>query len=108
MNPHLSGMWFREPALKLYGTTRIAQPQRDQLRLARADGRTPAFVHVMFREWCYRIPVANAAGERVHVADIEHHLWGLVHDVNAREEHGERAVPIGRLTADHRDQWAKV
>lgn len=62
----------------------------------------------MFREWCYRIPVIDSAGERVTATDIERNLWGLVNDVHAREVQGEVVTPIGRLTADDRDRWAKV
>lgn len=41
-------------------------------------------------------------------AEIEARFRAVMLDVESRLANGERAVPIGVLSADDRDTWAKV
>jgi hypothetical protein len=45
---------------------------------------------------------------RVHAIHIEERLRAIVRDAEARLANGEKAVPVGVLSADQRDIWAKV
>lgn len=100
------GKWFRGPALSLFGTTRIPHANCDSLVNRATKG--PKWVHVMFREWSYRIRVSTEDGRRTPVSQLEQGLNDAVADVARRESNNEACVPLGRLTADHRDTWANV
>lgn len=100
------GKWFRGPALRLFGTTRIPQPRCDTL-LGPANENS-CWVHVMFREWSYRVLVYGNSGTRIGPAALEEALSAVVSDVQRREAAQEPCLPVGRLTADHRDTWARV
>jgi carnitine O-acetyltransferase len=100
------GKWFRGPALRLFGTTRIPRLHCDTL-IGPANEKNH-WVHVMFREWSYRILVYNKSGTRISPATLENALAAVVSDVRGREAARESCLPVGRLTADHRDTWARV
>lgn len=100
------GKWFRAPALRLFGTTRVALPKCDTL--ITANSPRDRWVHVMFREWSYRVAVYEGDGTRIPVSHLERSLSAVVEDVRVREARDEVCVPIGRLTADDRDLWASV
>jgi Choline/Carnitine o-acyltransferase len=63
---------------------------------------------VMIHDWCYTVDVYSEDVKLLDVADIERYIRSVVEDANTRLEKGERAVPVGVLSADHRDLWAKV
>ena len=102
----LSGKWLCGPALRLFGTTRIPQLHCDALH--GLTGEKSCWIHVMFREWSYRVLAYNKFGARVSPATLEHSLAAVVSDVRDREAAQESCLPVGRLTADHRDTWAHV
>lgn len=62
----------------------------------------------MLHDWCYAIDVYDESRNRASFEEIEIRLCQVVRDVEKREAEGERAVPIGVLSADGRDRWAKV
>jgi hypothetical protein len=62
----------------------------------------------MLHDWCYAVDVYDEHQTLVNVIEIETRLRAVVKDVEARLERGERAIPIGVLSADDRDVWAKV
>lgn len=62
----------------------------------------------MFHDWSYEVQAIDARGVRLPVDGVETRLLDIVRDVELREAAGESPVPIGRLTADHRDLWAAV
>lgn len=62
----------------------------------------------MFHNFCYTIPVYSPTYELASPSDIYRRLRGVVADVDARIQAGEKAFPIGVLSADDRDIWAKV
>jgi hypothetical protein len=102
----VSGKWFRGPALRLFGTTRIPQLHCDTL--IGPVNEKARWIHVMFREWSYRVLVYNNSGTRISPVTLEKALAAVVSDVRHREAAQESCLPVGRLTADHRDTWARV
>ena len=56
----------------------------------------------------YAVDVINADGQAASPAIIEKRLRAVVEDVMSRRAAGQSAVPVGVLTTDDRDQWAKV
>lgn len=109
LRAHLA-KWFRSPALKLFGTTRIPRQHCDVLANPSPSlSRSPSqYILVMFREWCYRLLVTDAQGNRLGPDVIEKRLRDTIRDVWEREGRENKPVPVGRLTGDQRDLWAKV
>ena len=62
----------------------------------------------MASNWTYAVEVIDANGGIASPALLEQRLLAVVEDVQSRLARGERAVPVGVLTTDDRDQWAKV
>jgi hypothetical protein len=72
----------------------------------------PHRVLVMVYDWCYALDVYPDADAEHPSPDtprvLEQRLRAIVADAQARRRAGERAVPVGVMSADHRDQWAEV
>jgi len=68
----------------------------------------------MLHNWCYSVvvyepPVNGSKALRLSsLGDIEARLRAVVLDVEERLAKGEKALPIGVLSADDRDKWAQV
>jgi hypothetical protein len=62
----------------------------------------------MLHDWCYGVEVYDSNLNRVPVVEIERRLKAMVKDVDSRIRRWEKAVPVGLLSADDRDTWAKV
>lgn len=106
-NPLLSlAKWFRTPALRLYGTTRVPRLGCDILVTPKQTHEQ--YIHAMYREWSYRICVTDTTGRRISPDLIEKKLGAVIRDVEEREQDGKKCVPVGRLTGDNRDLWAFV
>jgi Choline/Carnitine o-acyltransferase len=63
---------------------------------------------LMLRDWCYAVEVLDNTETPVSASKIESCIWKAIHDANLRQRRGEKAVPIGVLTAHDRNSWAKV
>ncbi|KAF8308923.1 acyltransferase ChoActase COT CPT [Cantharellus anzutake] len=100
-----SGVWFRESALRLYGTTRIPKPGCDSVVLPGCQPGS-SYIHVMFHDWSYELQVTDLVGGQVPAREVEAGLLGIVDDVLRRERDGESPILVGVLTADARDLWA--
>lgn len=62
----------------------------------------------MFHNFCYTIPVYSSQGQLASPQFIYHRLRSVVADVDTRLKAKEVAFPIGVLSADDRNIWAKV
>ncbi|KAF5359195.1 hypothetical protein D9756_003110 [Leucocoprinus leucothites] len=104
-----TGIWLRDSTSKMFNTARIPQQHSDILStLPSKPHSLPArSLLVMFHNFCYTIPVYSPAGELASSREIYHRLRQVVTDVDARRNAGEEAFPIGVLSADDRDIWAK-
>ena len=105
-----TGIWLRESVSKMFNTARIPQKNCDILstpppRLCSLSARC---LLVMFHNFCYTIPVYSPSGQLASPKSIYDRLRNLVVDVDARLKAKEVAFPIGILSADDRDIWAKV
>ncbi len=93
----------------MYNVCRIPGVSCDSV--SQPDPASPAHnkVHLMIRDWSYAITVYNRDNELLEARDIEYRLWCAVEDAQKRAVSGaEEAVPVGVLSADERDIWAKV
>jgi hypothetical protein len=72
----------------------------------------PQRVLLMVYDWCYAIDVypdtSSDHPKPVDVRIIEERIREAVGDAQRRRGTGETAIPVGVLTADHRDKWAEV
>jgi carnitine O-acetyltransferase len=70
----------------------------------------------MIHDWCYSVVVyhppssnnPNRPGELLSPGEIEARLRAVVIDVESRLSNGEKALPVGVLSSDERDRWARV
>lgn len=63
---------------------------------------------LMLRDWCYAVDVLDDTDTSASASKIETCIWKVIHDVNLRQQRGEKAVPVGVLTAHDRNSWAEV
>ena len=104
-----SGLWFQETVAKMFNTCRIPQLHCDSL-----SPQPPPHVPnarkllVMVNDWTYAIEAYDENRQLLSVNIIEQHLRSVVHDATQRMQAGEEAVPVGILSADHRDRWTEV
>jgi len=62
----------------------------------------------MVNDWAYAIEAYDENRQLLSVDTIEQHLRSVVQDATQRIQAGEEAVPVGILSADHRDRWTEV
>ena len=120
MNIHiflLVGSWLLENTLKVFNIARIPEPLCDTLsEPPNLSSRAARSVLVMIHDWCYSVVAyhspsfnnPNRPGELLSPGDIEACLRAVVVDVESRLSNGEKPLPVGVLSADERDRWAKV
>jgi hypothetical protein len=63
---------------------------------------------IMVHDWFYAVDVYDDNHKLIKVGDMEKRFKAVAEDVSTRLGKGEKAVPIGLLSADRRDLWAKV
>ncbi|KAG2018014.1 carnitine acetyl transferase [Coprinopsis cinerea AmutBmut pab1-1] len=107
-----TGIWFRNSTSKLFNIARIPEFYCDMLsNPPETPTREARSLLVMVHDWCYAVPVYHPpVGDEYPVLmtprEIEAKLRSVVLDVEERLAKGEKAVPIGVLSADDRDKWA--
>lgn len=105
----IQGMWLRPWISRLFNISRIPLPGCDMLSeppsSSTSDTRS---VTVLCKDFVYQVEVQDRDERCLPVGELEKRLWEVVEDVRARDAKGEKAVPIGILSADDRDIWAEV
>lgn len=103
----------------MFNIARVPQRACDVLSFAPEDSEHRGCIVVTVHDWFYRVSVCeDASSQYLHrhpyflplatPQQLEARLLAVVADAGARLESGERAVPVGILTADERDMWADV
>jgi len=114
---HSAGAWLLESVEKMFNTARIPEPLCDTIsELPHPSCREARSILLMVHDWCYSVVVygpppsdnPSAPLTLLPVGEIEAHLRAVVLDVESRLSNGEKALPVGVLSADERDRWAKV
>lgn len=106
-----TGLWLRASTAKMFNMARIPKPSCDILsKPPQASNPEAQKIYIMIHNWCYAIPVYHPTSppKSVSVQEIETRIRSAVIDAEQRLAAGERAVPIGALTADQRDKWMQV
>ena len=62
----------------------------------------------MVNDWTFAVEVYNENRKLLSVDIIEQRLRSVVQDATRRIQAGEEVVPVGILSADHRDRWTEV
>ncbi|KAG0002293.1 Carnitine O-acetyltransferase mitochondrial [Entomortierella chlamydospora] len=88
-----------------FGAYRVADLPRD--RIVTTWPTTANYVAVMMRDQIFKVPVSGPNGERVSIKAIEQQLKNVVEAVNNMPQ-SEKQEPIGVLTSENRDTWAKA
>lgn len=103
-----TGLWIHETAGKVFNTCRIPQPHCDTLSPQPPPNVPNARkILVMVSDWIYAVEVYNENRKLYSVDDIEQRLTSVVQDAARRKQAGEKAVPVGILSSDHRDRWTE-
>ncbi|KAJ7455348.1 acyltransferase ChoActase/COT/CPT [Mycena galericulata] len=105
-----TGLWLRESIAKMFNIARIPKPKCDILSKPPAASDPDAQkIYIMIHGWCYAIPVYRPTSppKLLDVQEIETRIRSAVIDAQHRLIDGERAIPIGALTADERDRWTQ-
>ncbi|KAJ1649399.1 hypothetical protein IWQ61_009505, partial [Dispira simplex] len=91
---------------RMFGTTRIPQPGQDAIR--QPPPTTLRHIMVLAKDQVFAVPVFAKGDHRVRlsVGDIEDQLWHIVKQVTDPSLNLD--APVGVLTGDHRDAWAKL
>ncbi|RUS17363.1 hypothetical protein BC937DRAFT_90074 [Endogone sp. FLAS-F59071] len=88
-----------------FGAVRIADEPRD--RVITTWPATAKHITVLFRDQLFSVQVLSEKGERVPIKTIEGQLRMLVDQVNAVPQL-QLQPPVGVLTSEHRDTWARI
>jgi len=113
----LAGSWLLENTSKIFNIARIPEPLCDTLSEPPSlSSRAARSVFVMIHDWCYSVVVyhppsshyPNKPGQLLSPGEIEARLRAVVIDVESRLSNGEKALPVGVLSSDERDRWARV
>ncbi|KAF9116644.1 Carnitine O-acetyltransferase mitochondrial [Mortierella sp. AM989] len=88
-----------------FGAYRVADLPRD--RIVTTWPATANYVAVLMRDQIFKVPVSGPDGERVSTTAIEQQLKNVVEAVNNLPEK-DKQDPIGVLTSENRDTWAKA
>jgi carnitine O-acetyltransferase len=98
----------------MFNIARIPEPLCDTLsEYPDTPTRASRSILVMIHDWCYSVvvydpPVGDSPSKLSSPGEIEARIRAVVLDVETRLQNGEKAVPIGILSADDRDRWSKV
>ncbi|KAF9414228.1 Carnitine O-acetyltransferase mitochondrial, partial [Entomortierella beljakovae] len=88
-----------------FGTYRTAEFPRDKIVTSWPSKAN--YVAVMMRDQIFKVPVSGPNGERVSTKALEKQFKNVVEAVNNMPE-SDKQAPIGVLTSDNRDNWAKA
>ncbi|CAA7266960.1 unnamed protein product [Cyclocybe aegerita] len=111
-----AGAWMMESIEKIFNICRIPESFCDTLsELPPLSTRSARSILLMIHDWCYSVVVYHppdpenpkAPLKLLSPGEIEARLRAVVLDVEARLAHGEKAFPVGALSADERDYWAR-
>ncbi|KAL0955000.1 hypothetical protein HGRIS_003925 [Hohenbuehelia grisea] len=120
-----TGIWLRENVARMFNIARVPRPNCDELSTPpKSDTLASRSILVMASNWFYLVPVYEVEPQpvpetvptedsskprltRISARQLERRIAAVVRDVQSRKSLGEIAVPVGILSADHRDTWAK-
>lgn len=98
----------------MFNVTRIPEPICDTISEppCRSSPEARAIL-LMIHNWCYSVTVYQKEESTSQLillspGEIEARFRAVVLDVETRLANGEKAFPIGVLSADERDRWANV
>ena len=104
-----SGIWVRESTAKMFNLGRIPRDHCDTLSSIPPPSHPDTTkLLIMLHDWFYAVDVYDENRKLLTVGEMENQFRAVVQDASVRLEKGEKAVPVGLLTADKRDLWAKV
>ncbi|KAF9525641.1 acyltransferase ChoActase/COT/CPT [Crepidotus variabilis] len=111
-----TGSWLIENIENMFNICRIPEPLCDTItKPPRRSSRETRSILLMIHDWCYSVVVyappspndASSSPTLLPPGEIEARFRAVVLDVESRLAKGEKALPVGVLSADDRDNWAK-
>jgi hypothetical protein len=102
-------IWLSDSSSKMWNIARVPRPNCDILTAkphpSSPDARS---IVVLIHDFFYVVEMLDESCKPHSPGVIEQRLWSCVRDVERRLALGEHAKPIGILSADDRNRWAKV
>lgn len=98
----------------MFNIGRVPKPYCDALSSPPALSPQTVKLLLMIHNWCYTVDVYHPPDSSSSITvllkphEIESRIKAVVLDVEQRLAKGETAFPIGALSADDRDRWAKA
>jgi hypothetical protein len=100
----------------MFNIARIPEPFCDSIsEPPPSTSREARSILVMIHNWCYSMVVYRPSSSEnpsqytlLQPGEMEAHFRAIVLDVESRLANGEKALPVGVLSADERDRWAEV
>lgn len=111
---NLLGIWLRESTRRMFNIGRVPKPYCDELSSPPPHSPPALKLLLMIHNWCYTVDVYHPPNSSSSMPlllkphEIESRIKAIVLDVEQRLCKGETAFPIGVLSADDRDRWAKA
>ncbi|TFY83219.1 hypothetical protein EWM64_g789 [Hericium alpestre] len=92
----------------MYGVCRIPQVGCDTISAPPPSSAPDAHqIIILVYDWLYAVEVYDKAWNLIAPQELENRLRRVAADVTYRQKCGERAIPVGVLSADDRDSWAE-
>ncbi|KAL7750955.1 Carnitine O-acetyltransferase mitochondrial [Sorochytrium milnesiophthora] len=91
---------------QLFGTTRIPKEGMDEIKSVWPS--TSSHIVVLVRDQVYKVDVLGPSGERATVKAIENQLEHVIRHAEELSSKGQLQPPVGVLTSEDRDVWARA
>ncbi|EJD06449.1 carnitine acetyltransferase [Fomitiporia mediterranea MF3/22] len=102
-----TGKWMRHTVPRMFNVCRIPRPVCDRLSHSQPSAPSKNKVMVMLHDWIYVVDVYDGGNTNIGHIELEKRIRDIVLDADRRLASGERALPIGVLTSDNRDNWTQ-
>ncbi|CAO3625399.1 unnamed protein product [Cunninghamella blakesleeana] len=100
-----SGPFCMHQLKGVFSTTRIPDLPRD--RVISHYPATAKHITVIYKDQLFSVDVIGPNGETLSTKAIENQLKQVVDEINSKPS-DQHQLPIGVLTSEHRDTWAKI
>lgn len=100
-----SGPFCMHQSKNMFGASRIAALPRD--KLTTQWPATAKHITVIYKNQCFSVPVFDAQGQVLSIETVQSELRKITEMVDNTPIE-QLQPPVGLMTSEHRDTWAKA